>query len=128
MSNASSGVSPATAANIKKLELTDAQLLDVARELKARISAGLNAEGAEIRALPSFFGAPARGVEGSSLVIDTGGTNMRAAVVKLQQGKAEVVGGPVKKTLPMRTGEKLSADEFFQSQAATARDLASASG
>jgi hexokinase len=113
---------------VDSLRLTDAQLADVTRTLKTRIQAGLNQDGGEIRALPSYFGAPSRSVEGSALVIDTGGTNMRAAVVNLAQGKATVVSGPVKKTLPMRTGEKLSADEFFQAQAATARDLAQASG
>ncbi|HEX2736024.1 MAG TPA: hypothetical protein VHM70_30700 [Polyangiaceae bacterium] len=107
----------------QKFSLSDAQLLDVARALTSKIREGLNTEGAEIRALPSFFGAPARGAHGTALVVDTGGTNMRAAVMKLEGGKAEVVAGPIKKTLPMRAGEKLTALEFFQAQAATAAGM-----
>jgi hexokinase len=113
---------------VDKLQLSLPQLRDIQHALTERIQQGLNTEGAEIRALTSYFGAPDRGVQGRALVVDTGGTNMRAAVVELAAGKARIVAGPVKKTLPMREGHKLTAAEFFDAQAALAAELPEAKG
>ncbi len=112
----------------RQLELSHAQLVDIKQALTERIKEGLESHGAEIKALPSYFGAPNREIEGRALVIDTGGTNMRAAVVELEQGRGTCVSGPVKRTLPMREGEKLSGQEFFDAQAGLAKEVAPAPG
>lgn len=109
------------------LNLSLQQLGEIRDALAARIAEGLNAEGKQIRALPSYFGAPQRSVSGEALVIDTGGTNMRAAVVAVADGKARVVAGPLKRTLPVRMGEKLSGEEFFAAQASLVTELGAGS-
>jgi hexokinase len=114
--------------SLDSLHLSLSQLQDIQSALTERIRMGLNTEGAEIRALTSYFGAPDRSLEGSALVVDTGGTNMRAAVLRLQAGRAEVVAGPVRQVLPMRQGQSLSADEFFHAQASLAAQLPEARG
>ncbi len=113
---------------IEQLTLSSEQLQDVAAALSARIEEGLAQEGKEIKALPSYFTSPDRSVGGAALVIDTGGTNMRAAVVELSNGEGTVTHGPLKKTLPMREGESLSAAEFFRAQAELAAELGAPPG
>ncbi len=113
---------------VDQLTLSSEQLKDVADALKARIEEGLGAEGQEIKALPSYFHSPDRSVGGSAVVLDTGGTNMRAAVVELAAGEGKVTHGPLKKTLPMREGESLSAEEFFRAQAQLVAELGAPPG
>lgn len=113
---------------VEQLTLTSAQLQDVQHQLTRRIEEGLQAEGKEIRALPSYFCAPDRGLEGSALVIDTGGTNMRAAVVSVRGGQGIVTHGPLKRTLPVREGYSLTAEEFFMAQATLAAELNAPAG
>jgi hexokinase len=113
---------------VSDLNLSLGQLKDVADALTQRIEHGLAAPGQEIKALPSFFGAPNRDANGKVLVIDTGGTNMRAAVVEVDGGSARITHGPLKKTLPVREGEKLSGAEFFRAQAELACEIAAPAG
>ncbi len=112
----------------QRLSLTTDQLQEIRRALADKITEGLSSDGEEIRALPSYFGAPDRTHSGRALVIDTGGTNMRAAVVEVDKGRAAVVSGPIKRTLPMREGSTITADEFFAAQAALAKELAPPAG
>ncbi|MGH6990637.1 MAG: hypothetical protein ACREE3_12135, partial [Stellaceae bacterium] len=50
------------------------------------ILAGLAAPDREIRALPAYLRKPARDLTGRTVVLDVGGTHMRAAWVEMQAG------------------------------------------
>lgn len=108
---------------VDEFTLTTTQLKDVQHALSQRIDEGLRADDKEIRALPSYFGAPDRSIEGSALVLDTGGTNMRAAVVRMCAGQGTVTHGPIKRKLPVREGYSLTGEEFFLAQAELLAEL-----
>ncbi|MBK8012428.1 MAG: hypothetical protein IPK13_13845 [Deltaproteobacteria bacterium] len=99
------------------------QMTEVRQALHARIEEGLAHEGREIRAFPAFVSPPSV-LDGQALVVDTGGTNMRAAVVSLTPGKAPaVLKGPVQDRLPVRGTHKLDGETFFAIQAKLAASL-----
>lgn len=106
---------------------SDEDLAEVRAALVARIREGLEADGRQIKALDAHVGPPARDLSGQALVVDIGGTNMRAATVELADGGATIVGGPISKRLDLRESPA-SREEFFDAQAALARELGGASG
>jgi hexokinase len=83
------------------------------------ILAGLVQPDREIKALPAFLRRPATGLSGRAVVLDVGGTHMRAAWIELGDGRAELL-GPIRENELMRqaTSHELGADEFFDAQAA----------
>lgn len=109
------------------LDLPLDQLRCVRDELANAIRDGLAQPEQTVRALPAHLPPPPAELEGEALVVDTGGTNSRAAVVRLKPGlPAEVVAGPVQKRLPVRLqeGPQLDADGFFDLQAQLAHEVA----
>jgi hexokinase len=110
------------------LPLTPAQLGEIRSALSAKIAEGLHRDGAQIKALPAFLGPPPADLEGRVLAVDTGGTNMRAAVVELG-AQDRIVAGPVHAQVPAgRDGEPVSADEFFGAHAALVERLGGVRG
>lgn len=103
--------------------LGPAALQDIRVSLRARILEGLTHDGREIRALPAFVGCPPRGLTGSALVVDVGGTNLRAAQVRLTDQGAVVEKGPVSARLDAREGAG-GRDDFFGQHAAIVAELA----
>lgn len=104
--------------------LSTSQLEDVRAALRARLEEGLARDGAQLKALPAYLAVPDRDLMGTALVIDIGGTNVRAAIVELQGGgRARVVAGPLSRRLPLRDGELMGRDELFGFQARLAREL-----
>ena len=114
-----------TAPALSDLDLDLDRLEEVRRALVARVAAGLEADGREIRALPAYFPPPPRGLGGEALVMDCGGTNMRAARVSLQPGSpAQVIAGPLQRRLPVREeGGDLDGPAFFDLQASLLAEL-----
>lgn len=107
----------------RPFRLSREQLEDVRAALAERIREGLAADQQEIAALPSYYRAPDRSRTGRALVIDTGGTNMRAAVVAVEEGgRTQLVKGPLKKRLTARE-TKLDGGAFFAMQAELAKEL-----
>ena len=107
-----------------ELDLNIDQLRDVKVALSERIREGLKADGKEIKALPAYLAPPANDLSGTALVMDTGGTNMRAALVEIDGlSEAHITKGPIKKRLPVRSDRKLTRDEFFEIQAALVSEL-----
>ncbi len=98
------------------LVLDRAQLFEIRDCLRQRIEEGLNSSGQEIQALPTYLPLPREAQSGVALVMDTGGTNMRASVVRLGD-QHEVLQGPVGKKVPGRGPDALHGDQFFQVQA-----------
>ncbi len=115
--------------DIAALRLDPRQLADVAQTLEARIREGLAADGREVKALPAHLGPPRTALAGEALVVDAGGTNVRAAWVRLGE-RDEVLAGPATATLPVRGDDApgLDADGFWLLQAELAAKLRAPAG
>lgn len=103
---------------MRELELSLEQLREIAQLLAQRIEEGLREDGKEIGCLPTYLALPSGKQSGRALVVDTGGTNTRAALVNLKAHDGKVEAGPNARKVPDgREGEALSADFFFGTQA-----------
>jgi len=107
------------------LTLDREQLRTIASTLRDRILEGFAKPNCEIKALPTYLPPPAPHRTGRAIVVDTGGTNMRAALVDLDgQGKIRIVRGPRKKPVPSgRGGKPIPGDAFFDAQAALVAEV-----
>ncbi len=111
-----------------QFEIGVPQLAEVAQALSARVEEGLAEDGHEIAALPTFIsvgegGAPVAGQ--SALVLDLGGTNLRAARVNVVGGGEMVVAaGPLELTLPIRRGVAFPLEQFLGLQARALEEVA----
>jgi hexokinase len=106
--------------DIKDLCLTAAQSAGIRDALCARILEGLARPDGEIRALPAYLRRPSRDLAGEVVVLDAGGTNLRAARIRLDSNGARVVGGPVTDSALMRDARSpgvVDPIRFFQRQA-----------
>ena len=97
--------------------LTLEQLQDIRFALSQRISEGLAQEGREVACLPAYLSPPPPGQSGQALVVDAGGTNVRAALVELSGQSSQVLKGPLAGTLPDGRERPVDAAEFFGYQA-----------
>ncbi len=107
--------------------LTENQLTDTADLLAARVEEGLAAEGCEIRCLPAWLARPDAGLSGEGLALDAGGTNMRAARLRLAPGAATFLAGPTGGPLPTGRAAPIDAAAFFDPQAALVREVSDGS-
>ncbi len=106
---------------LNSLELSIVQLEEIRRMMAERIREGLPSEEGEIAALPTFLAPPRPEEAGTALVIDIGGTNIRAAVVEISPGgESRPAGEPALRPLEL---EWNSAEEFFDCQAELALSL-----
>lgn len=109
---------------MKEFELSLEQLREVMNTLRKRIEEGLKVDDGEIKCLATYLGVPDGNQSGQALVIDTGGTNMRAAVVSLQPGNGQIDSGPISAKVPDgRSGEAVGATDFFEAQAKLTKGL-----
>ncbi len=107
---------------IAPFELDDRALLDVRDEFATRVREGLARENQEILGLPAWLAPPDGGTLGRAVVVDTGGTNMRAALVELLPGtRSRILKGPVEATVPREP--RIDRDEFFRVQATLVAEL-----
>ncbi len=70
--------------------LTSEQLKEIAVALQEKVNAGLKKDGEELACIPTYICPKTDKVEGKALVLDLGGTNYRAAVINLNDGKADL--------------------------------------
>lgn len=110
---------------LKPLDLT--QLKAVRDAFCADLTDGLAHAERPIRALPAYLGVPKRGLSGEALVVDTGGTQVRAAWLRLGD-TVEVLAGPLHQALSLRHDAHLGAEAFFASQAELALQLGAPKG
>lgn len=114
--------------DLRLLQLDVGQLSEVAQLLEARIEEGLAADLREIRALPAYLAPPSADLEGEAVVVDAGGTNVRAAHVRVGE-RLEILGGPESEELPVRgAAGALNAEGFWQLQAKLARQTGAPGG
>ncbi len=92
------------------------QLREVRDALQARICEGLAVAEREIACLPAYLPPPSSEVKGEALVVDLGGTNIRAARVAIDgPGRMRILAGPAKASL--RKGGDMDAEAFLRKQA-----------
>ncbi len=111
---------------LKGLILSRGALEDIRATLAERIREGLKKEKGEIGALPTYLAPPGADAAGEALVIDIGGTNIRAAGVSLSRGGTVAVSRKPAATLLTSTWD--SAAAFFDRQAELALSLAPSPG
>ena len=101
--------------------LTNAQLLDIANDLKAKIEIGLQADGTEIKCLPTYIHPKKDGIKGEATVFDLGGTNFRAAVVSV--GEETKITGIAEKDITEMKSAGFTEDDLYISQAKAINQL-----
>lgn len=74
--------------NIFKLD--NEQLKDIAISLRKKVEEGLSKENTEVQCLPTFIFPRSKGINGSALVLDLGGTNYRVATVNFMDDKPTI--------------------------------------
>jgi len=104
-----------------KFALTNAQLLEIANDLKTKIEAGLKNDGTEIKCLPTYIHHKKDGIKGEATVFDLGGTNFRAAVVSV--GKETKITGLVEKNITEMKTDGFTETDLYKSQADAIKQL-----
>lgn len=103
-------------------DLTLTQLNEIRQALVSRMRDGLQQDGQQLACLPAYLAPPRHGLRGQALVVDAGGTNVRAALVELGD-QARVSQGPLKGALPDGRHAPVDACQFFGFQADLLRQL-----
>ena len=98
-------------------DLNTEQLIEIARHVEQNIREGLRAPDQEIHCLPTYIPNSDTPKTGRALVIDFGGTNVRAAVTSLQDGELLLEKGPAAKVIPVERGKSLAREKFLASLA-----------
>ncbi len=105
----------------EELKLSPDHLEDIRKAMAARIREGLKTDGGEIKALATYLPPPSVEYGGRAMVIDIGGTNIRAAIITFSpEGKVIIEKGPT--VTPLRSDWE-SAGDFFACQADLALSL-----
>ena len=106
--------------DLQKLNLTRKQLLRIRNALCKKILGGLAAHGQEIKALPAYLRRPFNTLPGDAVVLDVGGTNIRAARLRYQGSNAELLTAVSdRETMQQaKTPGQVNAHQFFAKQAA----------
>ncbi|PID57727.1 hexokinase [candidate division KSB3 bacterium] len=94
-------------------DIRQEQLLDIASVLTERIREGLAHDNREIACLPCYIPLKHIPQKGDALVMDFGGTNVRAALVSLDNRQLHIKRGPVAHAIPLKRGETLDRESFL---------------
>lgn len=99
--------------NIFKLD--NEQLKDIAISLRKKVEEGLSKENTEVQCLPTFIFPRSKGINGSALVLDLGGTNYRVATVNFMDDKPTIrPENGWKKDLSVMKTSGFTRDELFK--------------
>ena len=104
------------------------QLREVRDQLINRIEEGLSGPDQEVRCIPAYLRPPKPGLRGQAIVVDAGGTNMRAAWLELGDGEPKFLAGPFSGLLPDGRERPCGREEFFEAQAELVRRLGAPKG
>jgi hexokinase len=89
-----------------------------------QIREGLAADGQTVAGHPAWLPRPRAGLSGRALVVDIGGTHVRAALVRLRgDGGLELVAGPLSAPVPGVGDPSVTREAFFDAQAALVAQL-----
>lgn len=112
-----------------RLELTTEELTQIRAALLARLREGLASPGQQIAMLPAYVAPPDSGLSGDAVAVDAGGTNLRAALVRVADGAAQIVGEVAELPLPGAAGRPAAtAEQFFAAHHEVIRLLPGADG
>ncbi|MBN2805407.1 MAG: hypothetical protein JXR22_02015 [Prolixibacteraceae bacterium] len=101
--------------------LSTSQLIDIAQNLQHKIEKGLEAEGREIKCLPTYIHPPKTAVKGQALVLDLGGTNFRAALITVDDKVS--INQVVEANILEMKQEGFTREQLFEAQWAVIRQL-----
>jgi len=108
--------------------LTHDQLIDIAKALEDRVEDGLKTDGQEVRCLLTYVPATDEIKSNRAIVLDLGGTNVRSAVLRIENEKAIIEKGPEEAILPIQRGVPLEKKKFLDVQANLIQNLNPESG
>jgi len=97
--------------------LSDSQLAEIARAFRDQVGSGLAADGRQIRCLPTWCATELSQTPEPTLVLDLGGTNLRAAKMERTDAGWRVAGDLAQARLPVTRGTPLSRSDFLAIQA-----------
>ncbi len=116
------------ASDTRDFVLDEGDLQRIRRHFVARIQQGLAGAGDEVAALAAWLGAPRAGTRGQALVVDLGGTQLRAAWVELDaEGGSRLLAGPLEGAVP-GVSRPVAAQAFFDAQASLVAQLGAPDG
>lgn len=104
----------------KLIELSLAQLAQIRDQMVEQITQGLNVPNQAVKALPAFVRLPDKACSGEVVVLDAGGTNVRAARIDFSGDCVEFVAPSAHDGQLMSQAQvvnAIDATEFFQRQA-----------
>lgn len=95
-------------------KLNNEQLKDIAISLRKKVEEGLSKENTEVQCLLTFITPRSKGINGSALVLDLGGTNYRVATVNFTDDKPTIrPENGWKKDLSVMKASGFTRDELF---------------
>lgn len=92
------------------------QLCDIARAMADWVREGLARGDDRTRCLPTFLPIGQAMPSGLAYVLDLGGSNLRAALVRIGGGRIRLVQGPLGKTMPWQRGKPFARERFLALQ------------
>jgi len=101
----------------RDFDLDIRQLLDIAWEMERRIVDGLSRSDEAVKCLPAYIPLDRLPQAGRAVVVDIGGTHVRAALMELKEGAPILIGSPIEDDLPASRNLPLPPDIFFDVQA-----------
>lgn len=97
----------------QEILLSNDKLREIRDRLRAAMQAGLARDGQTVRMIPAYV-PPCRGdAEREVIALDAGGTNVRAALVRLRPGQEPEVVDVHKAALPGANGDAVDRETFF---------------
>jgi hexokinase len=106
----------------RAFELTTDQLTAIARQFSRDLTLSLTSDRGPMACLPTFVRLGVR-PRGRALVLDFGGTHLRAALATVEPCGIKIERGPHETDLPVRRDRPLESSEFLDLQARLIEDL-----
>jgi len=97
-------------------ELSVDQLVEIAEAFVREVEEGLEEDGRELKCLLTYCPVVDPLPQGTAVVLDLGGTRVRAALVEFVGGRAQVLRGPAEDYLPVERGVPLERERFLEVQ------------
>jgi hexokinase len=100
----------------EQLDLNRRKLIDIALQFKSKVLEGLRFDNRELKCIPCFVPYLKVPKSGKAYVLDLGGSNIRAAVISLKDGKIKFDRSPLKDEIPWKRNVIFSKREFLDIQ------------
>ncbi|MBU2644159.1 hexokinase [bacterium] len=99
------------------LTLSTAQLSEIALDFERKTAAGLARENQQIKCLPTFTPLRKQPQNGRVFVLDLGGSNLRAGVVRCKKGELELIAQSPKIKMPWQRNIPFDREQYLDIQA-----------